>query len=220
MALTTAANVFAQAGITSPSAAQTAQASAFISGITSLVKHRLNRDIEQATYTEYYTGDGSPYIILRQYPVISVTSLYYDPDGYNGDASGAFGPTTQLFQGVDWTLTCGQYGQGSTGIIQRINQAWYGRPSRAIGTVSNLPPLAGSGNIKVTYIAGYNPVPPAIQMAVNALVVKMMTQADVGGGVQSTSYEDFSVSMMSPEDEAKVWGSISSTLGSFTSIVI
>ena len=220
MALTTASSVFAQAGITSPSAAQTAQVNSYISGITSIVKKRLNRDIEQQTYTEIYTGNNTPYLLLRQTPVVSVTSLYFDPGAYNGDSPNAFAANTQLFQGTDWTLTWGQYGQGSSGIIQRINEVWYSRPSRAIGVVRDLPPLAGSGNIKVTYIAGYSPVPAAIQMAVNSLVIKMVNQAEVGGGLQSASYEDFSYSMMSPDDEAKVIGAISSTIGAYKSLVI
>mgnify|MGYP000879352831 CR=1 FL=1 len=56
------------------------------------------RSLEEAEYTEYYDGDGSNLLLLRQFPVASVTSLSYksgtntspiwnliDPNNYNVD---------------------------------------------------------------------------------------------------------------------------------------
>jgi hypothetical protein len=40
----------------------------------------INRSIEADDYTEYYTGDGSDTLLVRQFPVNSITSIYDDPD--------------------------------------------------------------------------------------------------------------------------------------------
>jgi hypothetical protein len=205
--------VKAQGRIAASDTTRDSQITSLIAGVQDLVKRWLGRDIEQTTYTEYYTGNNSPYLILRQYPVVSITSICIDSGGYNGDAPNAFPASQNLTQGVDFTLTCGLAGQGANGIVRRINNVWYGRPSRALGTVENLPPLEGTGNIKVVYVAGYSPVPPSIQMAVNDLILKKTITSVAGGAVTQMAYEDGSVSFFSPEEEAKLFGSISQTLG-------
>lgn len=72
----------------------------------------------------------------------------------------------------------------------------------------------------VQYTAGYAVIPAAISMAVNAAILQMSSQAESGGAVQSESYEDASASYFSPEIAAKVFGSITNTIGSFRAMPI
>ena len=73
MALTTLMSVKTQGGIPTSDTSRDGQIRILIDGITSLVKQQLNREIESAKYTDYYSGDGSPFLLLRQYPVTSVS---------------------------------------------------------------------------------------------------------------------------------------------------
>lgn len=219
MALTTLNAVKHQAGISLSDTSRDTQLRSFIDGVTSLVKQQLNRDLELSTYTEYYSGNNKPILILRQYPVVSVTRVCVDNGAYFGDASGAFPVANDLVSGVDYALLDGLNGKGGQGILRRIGGTWYGRPYRELGTVENLAPV-GNGNILVTYTAGYTTIPAAISMAVNSLVVRLTTQASIGGGAKSMSYEDASVSYLTPADFASVFGAVESTLANYKSIPI
>ena len=219
MALTTRASVKTQAGIPSADTSRDSQIDLLILGVESLVKQQTGRNLESASYTEYYSGDNSPFLMLRQYPVTAVSAVYYDDSAYFGTATGAFAASTLLTNGVDYCLVSGQNGTGSQGILRRIGTVWYGRPSREIGVVENLPPIP-AGNIKVQYTAGYVALPAAITMGVNLLISQLMTQAAAGSGIQSMTYEDASVTYLSPDVAAKAWGSISSIFANYRSIPV
>jgi hypothetical protein len=219
MALTNRNAVKAQAGISSSDTSRDTQIDLLISGVTSLVKQQLNRDIEAADYTEYYSGDNSPFLLLRQFPVNSITAIYYDNAAYFGDAPGAFDTSTLLTSGVDYSLMDGLNGKGGQGIVRRVGSIWYGRPSRRVGTVENLQPI-DMGNIKVVYNAGYTIIPAAILMGVNMLISQLVMQASAGGGASSMSYEDAGVTFLTPDVAAKAWGSIASVFAQFKSIPI
>lgn len=225
MAITTRAAVKAQAGILSADTSRDSQIDAMIAGVTSLVKQQLNRDIEATDYTEYHSGDGKPFLLLRQYPVNSIASIYYDNAGYFGDGAGAFPASTLLISGTDYCLLDGLNHKGGQGMVRRIGSMWYGRPSRVFGSVENLPPI-DMGNIKVTYNAGFGPgaaagpIPAAIVMSVNSLILQLVTTAAAGGGVASMSYEDASVTYLTPDVAARAWGSIASNFSQYKSIPI
>jgi hypothetical protein len=219
MALTTLLSVKAQAGIAVGDTTRDVQLRAFIDGVTSLVKQQLNRDIESTEYLEYYSGDGSPFLLLRQYPVTAVSLVCVDDAGYFGAAPGGFDSSLNLVDGVDYALMSGAGGIGSTGMLRRIGTTWHRIPSRAIGVIQNLPGVP-SGNIKVQYTAGFVVVPPAITMAVNAAILKQLSMATVGGGVSQMGYEDASVTFLSPADTARLFGSIESILANYRSIPV
>ncbi|WP_397570654.1 hypothetical protein [Schlesneria sp. T3-172] len=219
MTLTTLNAVKDQAGIPRADTTRDNQIKAFICGISDYVTRFLGRNIEQQEYTEYYSGDGTVELLLRQYPVISVQRVCVDSGGYFGDPANAFPSANDLVSGVDYALVAGQWGKGSSGILRRIGGSWAAWPARVAGTVQSLPSKA-QGNILVEYTAGYAEIPPALVMAVNSLVAKGIFQSQFGGGVQSASYEDASASFAASDEVAKTIGSVTSTLGLFRSIVI
>ena len=219
MALTTLDSVKAQGNIASADTTRDSQISSLIDGVTSLVKQRLNRDLELTDYTEYYSGNGTPFLLLRQYPATSVSLVCIDDGGYFGSAPDAFDSTLNLVSGVDYALMYGAAGLGSTGILRRIGTTWHRIPSRAFGIIENLPGIP-NGNIKVQYRAGFAVIPPAITMAVNSAILKLLSTTAAGGGASSFSYEDASLNFLSSAEAASVFGTIESTLAQFRSLPI
>lgn len=96
-----------------------------------LLKSRVN--------TEYYDGDGTGTLQLKQYPVTTLTSLYDDP-------ARAFGAGTAINVTNDVILN------GDTGTITLFNAA----VAFNVGTM----------NVKAVYTAGYVTVPESLKEAV------------------------------------------------------
>ena len=206
----------AQAGISLSDTSKDAQYLSLINGITDLVKQTIHRDIESKQYVDYLSGDNSTILMLPNYPVQSIISVVINDDGWFGQGPTANAQT--LVQGTDYALMSGVKGVGSNGAIRRIGAVWRRRPSWAPGKVA-MQPSAPNGNICVTYMAGFSPVPAGIQYAVNAAVIRAALMSPVGGAAQSMGYEDASVSMLSPKDLAGMFGSIEKSLGAYKSIV-
>lgn len=220
MALSTVAAVKTQAGIPQSDTSRDEQFASLLAGITAALKSDINRDLEQQTYTEYYSGDGSQTLILRQYPVQSITSIYLDSDGYWGFGSGSFASATLLVEGTDYALkrSSSSIGSGS-GIVQRIGGNWP-MPSRRVGGFIADQVGIGVGNIKVVYVAGYATIPADLQMAVNELVIRKANSAAFGMSFKQGQYEDANATFMTPEEMRGLVGSIESVLSSYREVAI
>ena len=219
MALTTLASVKAQGGILPGDTSRDAQLRVLIDGVTSFVKQLLNRDLESREYVEYYSGNGSSILMLNQYPVTAVSLVCVDESGKFGAGPHSFPPTSNLVQGVDYALMSGAKGNGSGGFLRRIGASWPRPSSRQQGVLGALPGIP-NGNIKVQYAAGYLNIPPAIMMAVNALVLKQASMAALGGAASSMGYEDASISFFDAKEAGQMLGSIESILAMYRSIPI
>jgi hypothetical protein len=217
VALTNRNSVKKQANISPQDTSLDLQIDAFIAGVSGRIKRQFNRNIETQTLTEYYSGDNSPILFLKQFPIISVASVIIDDTFWFGQGPGS---TPQvLVQGTDYTIMAGYYGIGSSGALRRINGMWYAWDSRRWGLVSKQPPLP-NGNIQVVYTAGLSPVPPEIEMAVNLAVMKMIQMSQTGTAIASNNYQDAAESYFSPELQSQVFGSIENCLAPFTMPVI
>ena len=219
MPLTTLAMLKSQAGIASNDTSRDPQLRSLIEGVTSLIQQQLHRDIESKEYVEYYSGDGTPFLLLRQFPVTEVLLVRVDETGYFGESALGSSSSRDLVQGIDYVLMSGSKGVGSSGILRRLDSTWRTRSSRTIGILEDLPGIPRE-TIMVRYTAGFEVIPPAISMALNSLIIRLAAQAQLGSGVQSMSYEDAAVSYMSSTDIAKVTGSIESILANYRSTPI
>ncbi len=219
MALTTLTSVKTQGGIAFGDTSRDAQLRSLIDAMTSLVKQHLNRDLESTNYIEYYSGNGTPLLLLNQYPVTAVSRVCLDDLGYFGSVPGGFAPSLNLVEGVDFALMSGTNGHGSSGFLRRIGSTWRRPPARALGVLSNLPGIP-NGNIQVEYTAGFVVIPPAITMAVNALILKQASQASFGGAASQMGYEDAHISLFSPRDASALLGSVESILANYRSIPV
>ena len=219
MAVTTLTSVKTQGGIAASDTSRDAQLRSLIDGVTSLVKQRLNRELESTNYIEYHSGNGTPLLLLRHHPVTAVSLVCVDDLGYFGTAPRGCAPALNLVEGVDYALIPGTNGRASSGFIQRIGTTWHRLPTRAFGVLSNLPGTP-NGNIKVQYTAGFPVIPPAITMAVNALILKHASQASLGGAASQMGYEDAHVSFFTPRDAVALLGGVESILADFRSLPV
>lgn len=144
---------------------------------SSIIKSYLGRDIVQATYTDhYYDGDGSDTLILRQYPIISVTSLYDDPDR-------DFGSDSLLDEDPNGDrdfLIVNKNEIDNEGIIRRIQGGIF---------------YKGKQNIKITYVGGYSSanVPADIKQAQIQLVTFFYNNRGNNLNIKSFKLGNYSV---------------------------
>lgn len=159
------------------------------------IKHHCNREFELAAYTEFHTGTNAPRLALRHYPVTAITGVWLDHRGYFGTGEDAFSSLTQLVEGKDFVLDRGHGGTpiSQTGILYRLHSVW---PMIARARAPyRLAREWGSdwGNIKVTYTAGYSPIPADLSYACATLVAQMRRTFVLGGTqIESERIGDYS----------------------------
>lgn len=178
------------------------------------IKSYLKRPVEQTTFTSYLNGNGRRTLYLPNAPVQSITSIHLDPDR-------VFGADTLLTDGADYYLEI----EGSLlapsyawkGAVHRLNGVWPG-VSRVDGLVTVA--AAGEANIKVVYVAGWATVPADIKQAAYQYVTALRSDRGGEGPMQSESFDYYSRSRFSPEDEAKAFGSIKHLLSAYRKVVL
>lgn len=155
----------------------------------------LNRNsLERVTYTEYYDGNGLTKLVLRNIPVVSITSIYEDRNGgYYGDAVSAFPTSSLLTAGVDYVLQRdGKSPEvGKSGMVIRIGSVWPALSERIYGLLAG-DSVNGIGNVKITYIAGYASVPSDISLAVYQFIGELLGTAKTGGALQRERLDYYS----------------------------
>ncbi len=210
MSLITLANVKANLGLTS--SAEDVSLGNFIRYADCAIKNYCARDLELTVYpgaaldgvgdSGIYCGDDTRYLVARQYPVLSVQHVYYDPSGYFGqNPVGAFAPATELTLGTDFALHIDGCLPGTTtpcsyrGTIERLNGIWPALRQWKVGAIT--PTLTPTqGNIGVQYTAGFTTVPADLESAAFQLVVDFRRNKLFGSGrVQNESYENYSVAL-------------------------
>lgn len=220
MALTTRANIKTLIGVSDTSLDDVIDL--LIPQADAMIKGYLKRDIEQATYTDFYSGTGNRILTLNQVPVQSVTSVHLDSDGYYGDGTDAFPASSVLVEGTDFVLrkddnTATELSK--SGILYRIGNAWL-KPNARYGSQLSSSPGLAMGNIKVVYVAGWATVPADIQFAANKLVTSMIESRSKSGRLQSENIEDYSYTLVSAEEEAQALDSVKGSLTRYKRIVI
>lgn len=217
MALISRALVKVHLGISAGDTSQDELLDQLIAQADAIIKGELQRDIEQATYTEFHAGTGDRELILRNYPVQSITSLYCDPGAYYGEASGAFAASTLLVAGTDYALLRDANSTGTiqskTGIVMRLNGAWPAMSQGGSGLLSS-GIVNGIGNIKITYVAGYpsGSVPKGIEWAGLQLVSEMNRTRKFGGAVSQESYDYYAVTFANAAENSELMSGIRRSL--------
>ncbi len=137
MALTTHSRVKEYLGIKPDDASKDAMLAEFVERISAAISTRCKRVFEfESGITEYYDGDGvMSQLMVRRYPIASVTALYDDPDRAYGSAT--------LIAAMDYTVDKGW------GLIQLDGFRF----------------LKGLQNIKVVYDGGYKVIPQDLERA-------------------------------------------------------
>ncbi len=126
------------------------------------LKTLLGYNLEQQSYTEFYQGTNTDGLVLRQVPVQPNPTVWQDATGYWGQgANDPFDITGALLKpGVDYYLELDgpNAAYSGSGILRRIGDIWRGTVVQPAGLLGRRP-VPGLGNVKVQYLAGWNPVP-------------------------------------------------------------
>ena len=196
-------------------------------------------DIVQTTYpaaadhgrgdSGYYVGNNRRTIVLRNWPVTAVSSVYLDPTGYFGDnPDGDFASDTLLTVGVDYLVRWDGCLPGTStpcskcAILERIGGIWPGIVGYTPGWLTVMP-LSGRGNIKIAYTAGYplTAIPQPIRAATCMLAAYIRRNVKAGGNIASESQGAYSYSLFGPmAQQYPELGSIRGMLSSYREQVV
>lgn len=168
----------------------------------SAVEAYCGRLFDYDTYTEYYPGQGTAYLTLRNRPVHSVTSVHLDWDGYSGQGPAPnFDAGTLLVAGVDYYLDRRGEGKPShTGLLVRVRGLWPTYFSRGGPQTVGQYPVHADGLIRVVYVAGYQPVdmPADLKLATAEVAKRMSTFTENLGILGSERLGDRSFELLRP----------------------
>ena len=197
-------------GIPASDTSEDAKLDIFLTGVDSVIKRHVGTDIESTTYpgaaanglgdSGYYSGNGHRKLLLRQYPVQTITSIYLDPTGYFGTSSAPFASATLLTAGTDYSLVTDGCLPGTStkvsyeGSVERIGNVWPGVVSHTPGQI-NPKQVQHKGNIKIAYTAGYTTVPGDLIMAFYQMCAWVRSHASTGMAVQSEKYEEYAITL-------------------------
>ena len=192
MALTTLADLKTYLGITDTS--EDDLLNLLIADADAAILGYLDRAIEQASLTEYYSGDGTTNLLLQQRPVTTITSVHVDAAGYAGQGSGAFDSTTEWTAGTDFYAQSVVENESNTGNIIAIKGPGTFTADHQPMTWGEWP--RGTGNIKVVYTAGYSTVPSDLAAACRILVAWMRSSRENGMPVKSEKLGSYSYTLL------------------------
>lgn len=149
-----------------------------------------------ATYTHYLRGNDTDTLVLRERPVVSVTSVHLDRGGFYGEGPSAFATGTLLTEGEGYVLVPDGPSGSHSGRLQRIGTVWPAQAEYRLGELSRSM-VPGKGNVKVVYVAGFaaGSVPADIELAVNLVSAGLRTWR-LGLPITGTSYDGFSVNLV------------------------
>lgn len=168
-----------------------------------IIKNYCRQNLEQATYTEFFSGDGTRAVVLRQRPIQSITNVWLDNSGYYGTGPSAFASTALLTSGTgyapDWDITLSNAQVVSkSGLLIRIGTIWPELNAAYIPGRLTQETGPAYGNIKVTYVAGYPSAAfPADLKGAACMLVSGMRRSAIFGGMplSSESITDYSYSL-------------------------
>jgi hypothetical protein len=124
-----------------------------LNSVTVVAEGEMKRSLTLESVTEYYDGPGTPILILKNYPVISITSIHMD-------ANRTFDSTT-LVDGINY------YSQLASGRIELLGGLVWTR---------------GQKNIQVIYTRGWASIPLDLKQAGLELAAIKWKESQAGEG--------------------------------------
>lgn len=185
-----------QLGINPADTSEDALLTILMNQYSTLTEKYCKRVFSQNTYTEVYSGNGLTELVLQQRPVWPPTSpgaqlvVYENEDAYWGSQQPPWPSTALLTYGTDYALEIDQPdGSSKCGILYRITGVWEVQLAYFYGVLSPFVNV-GTGNIQVTYTAGYPSVPLHIQGALSLQIMAVRNTKNYGRLLNTESYSD------------------------------
>jgi hypothetical protein len=195
-------------------AGNTISGSAVVSGLASTTNLFINQCVSGPGIPSgsFVTAVGSGQVTMNQPATATANgvslgfslAVWQDRYGYSGAGANAFGPTTQLFEGVDYQLDHNEVDwSSSTGILRRINGYWHGGWSTPGGLLSALS-TPGLGNIKVQAVVGFTTLPADLELACVRCVARVRNSKWYGQMLTSESYQGQSYALEAAESTIRL----------------
>ena len=225
--LTNLAELYAYTGETSTTDADAKAYLGLLTAAEAAVRRICGRQFTRNTYTEYLDGSGTQAIMLRETPVVSITSVNLDTAGFYGQGTNSpFGSSTALVAGDDYFLRIDDpTGVSNSGLLYRTNKNW----TAALNYVSQMQvpritPMGGPylGCVKVVYVGGYDLVPADLKQAIFQIVQDRKAAINQGEKFAGEGFEGYSYSLGTPDTEVMRIGSVMRTLSNYkrTNIIL
>lgn len=141
------------------------------------IERHIGRQVKEKQYTEYYNGDGTNRLVLRRWPVTSVTSVKMGP----------YGDITNMVDVSNLDYFIDLDPDSSIGVIEI---------AQSMNSISPSYFEIGIRNVRVVYNAGWTVVPNDLKHALNMHVAWLFRRAGTEAtraqslGGKSESYED------------------------------
>lgn len=167
----------------------------------------------------YYNTSGTKFIFLRNRPVLSVDTLYYDPNGYFGtppSPATPFDSSKLLVNGTDYCLYIDNDREQSSerGWIARINGYWP-KPNERVRGILVSTPAPALGNLKISYTCGKRFLPLDLQRASNLLAAISRSTAKLGLPTSAESLDYYQYTLADQKEVAEMVGSIKRILSNY-----
>lgn len=150
------------------------------------------RAFHDATYTENISGTRARYIVLRQYPVVSITSL-------KAVYGAGTDETTETIASTDYRLDL------DTGIVHLISDRLWPDQTRDFAR--------GFRNYRCVYVAGYTTIPEDVAQVCAECVADSYGQTKLNAAIKSESLGDYSYTLV---DQAQLSASQAERLRPYT----
>jgi hypothetical protein len=218
--LTNVADLIAVTGDGTPDDTDALRMMFLLGAVEAAVKRACGRNFTySATQTQYLDADWSRVLRLRETPVESVTSLYYDLGAYGGQATGAFAAETLLAAGTDYYLDRDRPTDtySNSGFVYRIGTVWAGWQERPYAYLGYRP-VPAKGAVLVSYRGGFGNnlrVPMDLALGIIDGVQMLRQTTDLGRMKQSESGEGYTYSLGPLEAEVMRLGSIRQVISTY-----
>lgn len=183
--LTTLADCKAYLGVTGTS--EDAVLTELIVGIEETIAQASGRQrvpgrnpFESVAATEYYDGPGRPTLVLRRRPVTVVSAVKVDQAGYYGQGPQAFPSGSAWTVGEHYAVPRLDASEQNGGMLISLGGCW---------------PL-GTGNVLVTYTAGYATIPDDLTLLVHMLANIMYRGLKRGGPIVGETFGKYSYRLL------------------------
>lgn len=160
-----------------------------LDSVESAIEQWCKRTFAEDTYTEFYDGGGGKLLSLDHRPATAITGLWVDQDGYYGSPADAFPDSGEWIEGTDFAMKRSDQSEKNGSLLVAL---------RGTGNIAFGYFPCGDGNIKVTYTAGYDPIPDDLALATWLLGMSVRNAADngVAGALQSETQGRYSYTIL------------------------
>lgn len=208
------------AGLSTEDSARDGALRAILREVNDAITQAVKTPITSTTYTEYYDAPADPMLVLRWWPVTSITSVHVAP-GSNGNPT-SFTSDTEWDEYTHWVLEKDQPdGSSRSARLRSVRGFWgwrYRVPFRRLAAEIDPDYRA----VKVVYVAGWTAIPQSLKAAAVQMTGQLFLRRRSGVMPASASLNGGSYSFQTPGTAVGMLGdpTIAELIAPFTDISV